>query len=118
MLEFDKKNDCFNIYIYIEGTTYLLIDILIQFEYIIHLELITLDHFNLIQFYHSLSENQQSDLHRTRSRKLIRTFLVFMNIYNSHSTIEKTTSVYCLVFVSWKYDKINHVIKKSKTCSC
>lgn len=76
--------------------------------------MITLDHFNLIQFYHSLSENQQSDLHRTRTRKLIRTFLVFMNIYNSHSTIEKTTSVYCLVFGSWKYDKINHVIKKTK----
>lgn len=131
MLEFDKTNDFFNIYSYCKLVIIfigynILIDIFIQFEYIlyyieytiIHLELITLDHFNLIQFYHSLSENQQSALHRTRTRKLIRTFLVFMNIYNSHSTIEKTTSVYCLVFVSWKYDKIKHVIKKNKTCSC
>lgn len=114
MLEFDKTNDFFNIYSYCK-----LVIIFIGYNispyrhinsvwiyYIIHLELITLDHFNRIQFYHSLSENQQSDLHRTRSRKLIRTFLVFMNIYNSHSTIEKTTSVYCLVFGSWKYEKI------------
>lgn len=106
------------IYIYREGTTYLLIDILIQFEYIIHLELVTLDHFKSHTVLSFFIGNQQSDLHRTRTRKLIRTFLVFMNIYNSHSTIEKTTSVYCLVFVLWKYEKMNHVIKKNKTCSC
>lgn len=68
MLEFDKTNDCFNIYSYCKLVIIfigynILIDIFIQFEYIlyyieyiIHLELITLDHFNLIQFYHSLSE--------------------------------------------------------------
>lgn len=59
MLEFDKKNDCFNIYIYIyigyNITSYRHINS-VWIYYIIHLELITLDHFNLIQFYHSLSE--------------------------------------------------------------